>query len=61
MADLVGAAVAVGTADLLAHVLDAKLVGEAVGVCAADRLAKLGVALIQKIRLEILIIFSVTR
>ena len=45
LTDLIGPAVAVGSADLLAHVLDAQLVGEAVGVGAADGLAQFGVTL----------------
>ena len=45
LTDLIGSTIAVGTADLLAHVLDAQLVGEAVRVRAADGFAEFGVAL----------------
>jgi len=45
LTDLIGPAVAVGAADLLAHVPDAQLVGEAVRVRATDGLAEFGVAL----------------
>jgi hypothetical protein len=45
LTDLIGPAVAVGAADLLAHVLDAQLVGEAVRVRAADGFAEFGVTL----------------